>query len=57
MKRRRNFIISGVLLVLAGLCTNYAWNTANNSLSVNIMIFATALFMAAIVIFVLNFRE
>ncbi|MFA4868638.1 hypothetical protein D3C87_1561570 [compost metagenome] len=57
MKKRRNFIVSGILLVLAGLCTNYAWNTSNNSLSVNIMIFATALFMAAVVIFVMNFRE
>ncbi|SDK55253.1 hypothetical protein SAMN04487898_109115 [Pedobacter sp. ok626] len=57
MKKRRNFIISGILIVIAGFLTNYAWGTEKNALSVSLMILATALFLTSIVIFVLNFKE
>lgn len=57
MKKRRNFMLAGILVVLAGFLTDYAWNTEENSLSVTLMVLATALFLTGVVIFVLNFKE
>ena len=57
MKRRRNFMISGVLVVLAGFLVDYAWSTEESSLSITLMVLATALFLTGVVIFVLNFKE
>ncbi|WP_165503566.1 hypothetical protein [Pedobacter hiemivivus] len=57
MKRKRSFIISGVLVVLAGFLVDYAWGTEENSLSVALMVLATVLFLTGAIIFVLNFKE
>ncbi|MES2416678.1 MAG: hypothetical protein V4541_00745 [Bacteroidota bacterium] len=57
MKRKRNFIISGVLIVLAGFFSLVAWATYREPTSVATMVLASVLFMVAVVIFAFNFKE
>lgn len=57
MNRRRNFLISAILVCAAGFFSHQAWLRYEHAISVPIMIFAGVLFMAGIIIFAINFRE
>jgi len=57
MKKKRNFIISGILIFLAGFFSHFAWMIYEKSSSVSIMILAGVLFMAGVIIFAINFKE
>jgi len=57
VKRKRNFIISGILIFLAGLLSHLAWITYRQPISIAAMVSAAVLFMAGVIIFAINFRE
>ncbi|MES2419262.1 MAG: hypothetical protein V4541_13825 [Bacteroidota bacterium] len=57
MKSKRNFIISCVLIAVAGFFSILAWTTYQEASSITIMVLAAVLFMAGVVVFALNFRE
>jgi predicted benzoate:H+ symporter BenE len=57
MKRKRNFIISGILVFLAGFLSHLAWITYRQPISIAAMVSAAVLFMAGVIVFAVNFRE
>jgi len=57
MNRRRNYLISGILVCAAGFFAQFAWMHYAHTESVPLMILAAVLFMSGVILFALNFRE